>query len=150
MCIRDRELVELLVGLAGKPGDEGRAHGGARERDAYAREKVEISGAVAAALHAPQDGAGGVLEGDVHVRHRVAREGLKEGLINTVGLQVERAQPDGGGLERLELGEQPLEPAPARLRPPRGVLADEHELFGAGGQRGAGACLLYTSPSPRD
>src|SRR5450756_2073233 len=63
------ELVELLVGLAGKPGDEGPAHGGAWERDAYAREKVEISGGVAAALHAPQNGAGGVLEGDVHVRH---------------------------------------------------------------------------------
>ena len=105
-------------------------------------------GAVAAAPHAPQDGARGVLQGDVHIRHREAREGLQERLIDTVGLQVEQAQPEGRERERFELGEQPLEPAPARLRPARRVLADEHELLGAGGQSGARDCAGSPPPPP--
>ena len=74
-----------------------------------------------------------MLEGDVHVGHGVRRKGLQKPVIDAVRLQVEEAQPVRGGLERRQLAEQAAHPAPPGLRPPRRVLADEHQLARAGG-----------------
>jgi len=73
-----------------------------------------------------------VLQGQVDVRDGVGGEGLEQGLVHAVGLEVEETDPDGP--QRLELRQEAREPAPSRPLPARGVLADEHELARAAGE----------------
>ena len=127
------ELVELVVGLAGEAGDERRAHGDSGQR-ARARARAG-RGTRRRRRRAPCAAARrreACCSGTSTYGHRVARQRLQQRAVDAVRLQVEQAQPDGGGLERRELREEPLEAAPARLRPARRVLADEHQLPRAG------------------
>ena len=75
--------------------------------------RSRCGGAVAAAPHAPQDGAGGVLQRDVHVGHRVRARGPPEGRRRC------RPAAGRGGAARRGAGSSALSSASRRSSPPQ-------------------------------
>ncbi len=85
------QRVHVRLRLSRKAGDEGGPHGRAGQRRADAAQQLQIRRPIARPAHASQDPAGGVLEGQVHVRHGIPRQSLEKGLLDAVGLQIEYA-----------------------------------------------------------
>ena len=101
--------------------------------------RSRIGGAVARAPHAAQHGAARRAAGACPRRARRAPPGpRRRASDDAVRLQVEQAQPVRGGRQRLAAppagGSSPPQPGCA---PARRVLADQHQLAGAGGEGAA-------------
>lgn len=130
------ELLELLVGFAGKSRDERCAQGDVGHRGLDALDEGAKRCGIPSAVHGPKDRFAHVLQGNVQIRANVlAGRHDGEQLVGcALGLQVHDAEPRVG----VRLGQRVDEPREVAAvgkvgAPASGVLGDEHDLPGAGG-----------------
>ena len=98
------QLVDLLVGLAGKADDERRSQGGVRLELADPPNEGEVLVEVPGPLHPTEQRAGDMLEGEVEIRrHDVVGGHLdEEALAYLSGMQIEQSE----ALQTGDIGEK--------------------------------------------
>ncbi len=128
------ELGEVLLGFAREADDEGGSEDDAGDGGADLFDGLEEDVGVGSALHALEDVAGGVLQGDIEVFADVvvAGDGVEEAAGDLVGIGVEEAEPADAvnfGEAVEELGEAVFEVEIFAVT--GGVLANEGDFADA-------------------